>query len=349
MDRKKLILLVAALVIAALTAFMARTMFSGGEPAPAASAKPPEPTGPQVLVATRALPVGTIITADAFRYQPWPKELVEAAYFMKPDGAPAPGIIGGPTEDATKELLGTVVRNPITAGQPLTKGALVFPGDRGFLAAALGPGMRAVTVPVSALTGVAGFVFPGDRVDMVLTQNVAGQGTGDTLKVSETIIRNLRVLATDQRAQAAKDEAGNTVVSAYKLVTLEVTPRLAEKIAVAQTIGTLSLSLRALADNAAELEQALASGSVDLPKGASPEEEAQILSQLNKQPTSGASSYTTGGEVSRFQRRTPPAVTPVQIAREQVQLSKQIEKATKGPVVRVSRAGVPVEVSVDRR
>ena len=209
--------------------------------------------------------------------------------------------------------------------------------------------MRAVTVPVSALTGVAGFVFPGDRVDMVLTQNVAGQGTGDALKVSETIIRNLRVLATDQRSQAAKDENGNTIVSAYKLVTLEVTPRLAEKIAVAQTIGTLSLSLRALADNAAELEQALASGSVNLPKGASPEEEAQILSQLNKQPTSGASSYTTGGEVSRFQRRTPPAITPVQIAREQVQLTKQIEKATKGPVVRVSRAGVPVEVSVDRR
>ena len=341
MDRKKLILLVAALVIAALTAFMARTMFSGGEPAPAASAKPPEPTGPQVLVATRGLPVGTIITADAFRYQPWPKELVEAAYFMKPDGG---------DEAGTKELLGTVVRNPITAGQPLTKGSLVVPGDRGFLAAALGPGMRAVTVPVSALTGVAGFVFPGDRVDMVLTQNVAGQGTGDTLKVSETIIRNLRVLATDQRSQAAKDEQGNTIVSEYKLVTLEVTPRLAEKIAVAQTIGTLSLSLRSLADNAAELEQALASGSVNLPKGATPEEEAQILSQLNKQPTSGASSYTTGGEVSRFQRRTPPAVTPVQIAKEQVQLTKQIEKATKGPVVRVSRGGgTAVEVSVDRR
>jgi pilus assembly protein CpaB len=88
---------------------------------------------------------------------------------------------------------------------------------------------------------------------------------------------------------------------------------------------------------------------LELPKGASPDEEANILAKLNKQPTSGASSYTTGGEVSRFQRRTPPAVTPVQIAKEQVQLSKQIEKATKGPVVRVSRAGVPVEVSVDRR
>jgi pilus assembly protein CpaB len=366
MDRKKLILLIAALVIAALTAFMARTMFSGGDPAPAAVAKPPEPTGPQVLVATRALPVGTIITADAFRYQPWPKELVEAAYFIKPDGsapvAPpvakdgaAPAGAAAPStnpEDAMKELLGTVVRNPITAGQPLTKGALVFPGDRGFLAAALGPGMRAVTVPVSALTGVAGFVFPGDRVDMVLTQNVAGQGTGDTLKVSETIIRNLRVLATDQRSQAAKDENGNTVVSAYKLVTLEVTPRLAEKIAVAQTIGTLSLSLRSLADNAAELEQALASGSVNLPKGASPEEEAQILSQLNKQPSSGASSYTTGGEVSRFQRRTPPAVTPVQIATEQVRLNKRVEDATKqerGPIVRVYRSDqAPQEIEVNK-
>jgi pilus assembly protein CpaB len=378
MDRKKLILLVAALVIAALTAFMARTMFSGGDPAPVAAAKPPEPTGPQVLVATRALPVGTIITADAFRYQPWPKELVEEAYFIKPDGSAPPKPVAAPTdaaaagaaaataapvpgpegaaastpEELMQQLVGTVVRNPITAGQPLTKGALVFPGDRGFLAAALGPGMRAVTVPVSALTGVAGFVFPGDRVDMVLTQNVNGQGTGDALRVSETIIRNLRVLATDQRAQSAKDDKGNTIVSAYKLVTLEVTPQLAEKIAVAQTIGTLSLSLRALADNAAELEQALASGSVSLPKGASPEEEARILAQLNKQPTSGASTYTTGGQVSRFQRRTAPAVTPVQIATEQVRLNKRIEEASKqerGPIVRVYRADqAPQEIEVNK-
>jgi pilus assembly protein CpaB len=340
MDRKKVILLVAALVIAALTAFMARSMFSGsGQPAPAAVAQAPEPTGPQVLVATRALPVGTILTADAFRFQPWPKELVEEAYFMQGKGE----------GDPLKDLLGTVVRNPITAGQPITQGSVVSPGDRGFLAAALGPGMRAVTVPVSALTGVAGFVFPGDRVDLVLTQNVAGQGTGDNLKVSETIIRNLRVLATDQRAQPTKDENGNTIVSEYKLVTIEVTPRIAEKIAVAQTIGTISLSLRSLADNAAELEQALASGSLNLPKGATAEEEERILSSISKQPTGGNGSFTTGGEVSRFQRRTPPAVTPVQIATEKVQLAKQIEKATKGPVVRVSRGGDATEVPVDRR
>ena len=99
--------------------------------------------------------------------------------------------------DITK-LLGTVVRYQISAGEPVTQGSLVAPGDRGFLAAALGPGMRAVTVPVSAKTGVAGFVFPGDRVDIVLTQTVAGDDEGADLKAAETFLRNMRVLATDQ-------------------------------------------------------------------------------------------------------------------------------------------------------
>jgi Flp pilus assembly protein CpaB len=160
MDRKKVILLVAALLIAAVTALMARSMFNGAS-APestAAAAPAPVPAGPKVLVATKALPVGTIITADSVRYQPWPKELIEAAYFKEGDGGAS-----------IESLVGTVVRNAVTAGQPLTQGSIVKPGDRGFLAAALGPGMRAVTVPVSALTGVAGFVFPGDRVDLVLT------------------------------------------------------------------------------------------------------------------------------------------------------------------------------------
>jgi pilus assembly protein CpaB len=340
MDRKKVILLVCALLIAAVTAFMARSMFAGGgAPAPQAVAAKPVPVGPMVIVATRALPVGTIITADSIRYQPWPEELIEEAYFLKKDGE----------ADKTAELVGTVVRNPITAGQPITQGSLVAPGDRGFLAAALGPGMRAVSVPVSALTGVAGFVFPGDRVDLVLTQNVAGGGTGMPLKVSETVIRNLRVLATDQRSSPTVDEKGNTVPSKYKLVTLEVTPRIAEKIAVAQTIGTLSLSLRALADNSAELELALASGNVKLPKGATPEEEEKIIASVAKQPTAGPSTYATGGDVSRFQRSSVPAITPVQVAAEAIKVEKQIEKVRRGSVVRVSRGGNVEEVAVDRR
>ena len=338
MDRKKVLLLVGALLIAAITAFMARSMFTGAA-APVAAAKAPVKAGPEVLVATKALPVGTIITADAMRYQPWPDELVEEDYFMK-DGKDMPTM---------ESLVGTVVRNSVTAGQPVTQGSLVAPGDRGFLAAALSPGMRAVTVPVSALTGVAGFVFPGDRVDLVLTQNVSGTDGSPPLKVSETILRNLRVLATDQRAQPTKDEKGNTIVAEYKLVTLEVTPRLAEKITVAQTIGTISLSLRALADNATELEQALASGTTTIPPGSSPEEEARLLAKATQAPTSGKGSYVTGGDVSRFQRSTAPAQTPIAQAAESFRAQKTIEKIIKGPVVRVSRGGSVTEVNIDRR
>lgn len=359
MDRKKIILLVAALFIAAITAFMARSMFSGASaPKAAASMVKPVETGPKVLVATRALPVGTIITADSFRYQPWPKELIEEAYFTEGSSAPAQAAPPAPGDKATPpaapeiamssdELVGTVVRNAITAGQPITRGSLVKPGDRGFLAAALGPGMRAVTVPVSALTGVAGFVFPGDRVDIVLTQNVAGPG-GPPLKVSETIMRNLRVLATDQRSTNVADAEGKTVVRKYKLVTIEATPSLAERITVAQSIGTLSLSLRSLADNAAELEQALASGEINIPEGATAEQEASIMRSVAQRPTGGKSSYTTGGDVSRFQRSTIPAQTPIAIATENVRIQRQVQKVSRSATVRVSRGGVATDIDVSR-
>ena len=231
MDVKKVALLIGALVIAVVTAIMAKNMFTGAG-AEQAAAAPVVPMGPKVLVARKALPVGTIIDAESLAYQAWPKELVQNAYYTE----------GAPDADISN-LIGTVVRNPTTAGQPLTKGALVGPNDRGFLAAALGPGMRAVTVPVSLTSGVAGFIFPGDRVDMVLTQDVAGGGEGPPLKVSETIIRNLRVLATDQRIDS-KNAEGKTEVRTFATVTFEATPRIAEKIAVAQSMGTLSLALR---------------------------------------------------------------------------------------------------------
>ena len=338
MDRKKVILLIAALLIAGITAFMARSMFAGSAAPAAAALVKPEDKGPQVLVATRALPVGTIITADSIRYQPWPEELIESAYFIKK----------APDATSSEDLIGTVVRNAITAGQPITQGSLVNPGDRGFLAAALSPGMRAITVPGSALTGVAGFVFPGDRVDLMLTQVVAGD-TGPPLKVSETIMRNLRVLATDQRSKSATDEAGNTLVQKFKLVTFEVTPSIAEKITVAQSIGTLSLSLRSIADNAAELEQALASGTINLPAGASAADEQRIIASLEKNPTAERGSYSTGGQVSRFQRSTIPAQLPIAVAVEQARVIREVSKIAKGRVVRVSRGGQTTEVDVNPR
>jgi len=296
MDGRKIILLVGALLVAGVTAFMARSLMSGAAAPVAAAGQPVVIDGPEVLVATKALPVGTIIDQSALKFQPWPKELVENAYFMRQG-------------TDLKNVIGTVVRFAIPAGQPVTQGALVKPGDRGFLAAALGAGMRAVTVPVSAQSSVAGFVFPGDRVDLLLTQTVNGGGDGAPLKTTETILRNLRVLATDQKTDKGTDDQGKTVVTQFSTVTLEVTPSIAEKISVAQTVGSLSLSLRSIADNAGDLEEAIASGEVSVPEGTDPKAEKAMLARIAARPSEGKGSFVTGADVSRFQRSTVPGKT----------------------------------------
>jgi pilus assembly protein CpaB len=337
MDAKKIALLVGALIVAALTAFMARSMFTGAAAPQAAAVMPTKAEGPEVLVATRALPVGAIIEPGSFRYQPWPQELVdEKAYFIK----------GGPVE--AEKLQGAVVRNAITAGQPVTQGSLVQPGDRGFLAAALGAGMRAVTVSVSAQSGVAGFVFPGDRIDLMLTQSVPGGGDGPPLKASETFIRNLRVLATDQRTNVI-DEEGKPTVQTFSTVTLEATPRIAEKIAVAQTIGQLSLSLRSIADNNAELERAIASGEVSVPEGDDAKADKQLLLAVASRPIDTDTSFVTGADVSRFQRRTVPA-KPVDRFGGGAPTNSAFPggnvPAARGPIVKIARGNSITEVPV---
>ncbi|WP_293875391.1 MULTISPECIES: Flp pilus assembly protein CpaB [unclassified Sphingomonas] len=339
MDSRKIVLLVGALFVAGITAFFARTLIAGSS-APQAAAMgqpvaPPPVTGPEVLVATRALPVGTILDATALKFQPWPQELVDGAYYLKAG------------TDLSK-LLGTVVRNAVTAGQPVTKGALVSPGDRGFLAAALGPGMRAVTVSVSSQAAVAGFVFPGDRIDLVLTQTVAGGGEGQPLKVSETIMRNVRVLATDQRTDNTVGEDGKSRVSTFSTVTLEATPKMAEQLAVARTLGELSLSLRALADNSSELEEAIASGAVSVANG-DPKAEKAMMLRVATQPQVGSASFATGGDVSRFQRSTVPAKASDSMSGVPMAGTATpgaAPAAIQGPVVRIARGNSVTVVPV---
>ena len=337
-----MILLVGALLVAGVTAFMARSMFMGAA-APQAVAGPVAApiNGPEVLVATKALPVGTIIDATSVKFQPWPKELIENAYYVKQPDKPVD----------MKLVVGTVVRFAIPAGQPITQGALVKPGDRGFLAAALGAGMRAVTVPVSTQSAVAGFVFPGDRVDLILTQSVAGGGDGPPLKASETVLRNLRVLATDQKTDKATDENGKTVVTTYSTVTVEATPSIAEHIAVAQTVGTLSLSLRSLADNATELEQAIASGEVKVPEGVDPKAERAMIAAVATRPVAGKGSFSTGADISRFQRSTVPGKPAERVyggggGGTMTSGTMTMKLVPKGPVVRVARGNAVTEVEL---
>jgi pilus assembly protein CpaB len=210
--------------------------------------------------------------------------------------------------------------------------------------------MRAVTIPVSQKTGVGGFVFPGDHVDLVLTQTVRATDEGESLKAAETFLRNLRVLATDTSTETETVD-GKTVVKGFRTVTLEVTPKIAEKIEVAQTIGTLSLSLRPLADSQSELEQAIASGSVKVPAGVTKEQEDKLLADAMNKPADGGTTFATGGDVSRFQRRSMPVASNREaMARQfaggavaQPVVSPAASGGTvviTGPVVRVTRGKV---------
>ena len=158
-----------------------------------------------------------------------------------------------------EDFLGTVVRSAIATGQPITNARVVHPGDRGFLAAVLTPGNRAVSVPVDDSSGVAGFVFPGDWVDVILTARVRVEkddGKRARERVfSETLIADIRVLAIDQSVENEEGEA-----NVGKTATLEVTPKQVEKIAIALEIGTLSLSLHSLSreqDRFAQIARAM--------------------------------------------------------------------------------------------
>jgi pilus assembly protein CpaB len=332
MDFKKILLLVGALMVAAVTAIMAKNMFAGASAPQAAAATVPQ--GPKVLVAKKPLPVGTIIDASMLDWTPWPKDAIQPTYYQQ-----------GQADSDPAKLLGTVVRYPIASGQPLTRGSIVGSEDRSFLAAALGPGMRAVTVPVNASTGLAGFVFPGDRVDLVLTQEIRGSGDGEPLHASETIVRNIRVLAADQR-YTDKDEDGKPVVKEARNVTLEVTPQMAERVAVAQSMGTLSLSLRSLADQSSDMQRAVASGDIKIPQGTDPAQERQLLTAFANRPTDKNTTYTTGGDVSRFQRSTVPSQSAAASAAPAGGAQAAVPS---GPVVRVARGNAVSVVPVGAR
>ncbi len=232
MPLRSILLIGLAVIMAGATAMLARSLLS--EPAESTQAPAPvaEKAALRILVAATALPVGKLVAREDITWQSWPDDRVHGSYLVE----------GKSNPDA---LVGHVVRYAIAAGTPVTRDTLVAPGDHGFLAAALTPGMRAVTVPVNSVTGIAGFVFPGDHVDLIVNHKVEDASRQKRL-ASETVVRNLRVLAVDTRTAPGNGTDGDPTPRPGKTVTLEVTPRTAEKVVLAQSLGTLSLALRSL-------------------------------------------------------------------------------------------------------
>jgi len=237
MNVRRILLLLAAAGAAVSSAQAVRTWLEGRErqlAAPATAA--PVETRKAVLVAAGAIPAGGFVGPRSLTWQDWPDVAVPESYIER-----------GEAEIADFE--GAVARRDLLPGEPVTSEILVRPGERGFLAAVLEPGMRAVSVPIDEATGNAGLVFPGDRVDLVLAQRLdRGAGAGSA---SEVVVRNVRVLAVGRRLSAA-GEQGELSSAKERTVTLEVTPEGAKRVALAQELGRLVLSLRSLARDTSE-------------------------------------------------------------------------------------------------
>ena len=209
-----------------------------------ATAMAPEPVAPPqraVLVAARDLAIGEFVRADGLRWQDWPDGEVPGSYLLR----------GSASES---ELIDAVVRRPVGAGEPLSATSVVKPGERGFLAAVLEPGMRAISVPVDDASSSAGLIFPGDRVDLVLTHLIeAPAGQGGARRVSATVLADVRVIAMGRSLKPEASEE-TLVATPVRTATLETSARDAEKVALANELGKLSLSLRSLASSPNEAD-----------------------------------------------------------------------------------------------
>jgi pilus assembly protein CpaB len=186
----------------------------------------------EVLVARSDIGLGTVTNEGHFRWQTWPKDAVTPNFISKASGSAA-----------VRNLAGSVARAPILSGEPITNIKLIKPGQGGVLAAILPAGMRAVSTKIKEETAVGKMILPNDHVDVLLSRRLRQKG-GAEEHISETLFRNVRVLAIGQQIEAREGKKGAEGTTA----TLELTPRQAETLALANSMGEISLSLRSIAD-----------------------------------------------------------------------------------------------------
>ena len=196
-----------------------------------------------VYVAARDIPIGSVVDANMLTTRPWPEHLVVEGF-----------VVGA---EQGRRIINTVVRAPFKRNEPINSAKLINPDDPNFMAGELSAGMRLVTMGSDEISAVAGFVFPGDRVDVLVTHNVLREGFSEsdlmesgasgadmTEEVVETLLRDVRVLAIDQRSTAGVDDGDGVVVP--RSISLEVTPQDAQRLRLAEEIGRVSLALRSV-------------------------------------------------------------------------------------------------------
>lgn len=220
MSAARIGVLVLAIVAAGLAALLARGLMSSDTEQPVTQVVE-EPTS-EVLVAVNNLDVGQRVSASDLRWQRWPETAMNPAYISRTQ-KPA----------AIEEFTGSVARSALLSGEPVTLEKLVTLSGAGFMSALIDPGMRAAAIAITPETSAGGFILPNDRVDVI------------DVEKGQTLLRNVRVLAIDQRF----NEKAGEQVAVGRTATLELTPSQVELVAVAQSDRPLSLSLRSMADS----------------------------------------------------------------------------------------------------
>jgi pilus assembly protein CpaB len=243
---------VIAIVFAIAAFFLVMNVMGGGDEKShlIAAPKAADVEAVQVMVAAKFIEMGDVVTDDVLKPQSWPKHLVVDGFISTPE--------------QSSSVIGRVARSNFAIGEPVNMNRLSNPEDPSFVAAALPSGMRMATISSDAIAGLAGFVYPGDRVDVVVTSKVkfnkdvvAETGFSDA-SVAQTLVSNVRVLAVNQMATIASEEEQANMDRRDRLpssVSLEVTLEDAQRMRLAQETGYLSLALRSLADKNEVLQE----------------------------------------------------------------------------------------------
>jgi pilus assembly protein CpaB len=213
-----------------------------------AAPPPPPPLMVRVMAAAHMVPAGTLLKDEDFTI----REFASGA--VPEDALPA-------TDENRAELRGAMLRRYLDASAVLKRSDVLRLRDRGFLAAVLKQGMRAISIGVDAVTGTAGLIWPGDNVDLILTQEFSAEAATLGRRISgETVLTDIRVIAVDQ--QVSQGVSGSAAGRLARTVTLEVSAEQAERVAVAERLGRLALTVRAIEPAAAPAPEAPASGPI---------------------------------------------------------------------------------------